>query len=163
MATATALADRFWAKVDRLGPDACWLFTAAAYPNGYGAFWADLGGGSRMHAAHRVAFFLTHGHLPTEGLDLMHACDVRRCCNPAHLSEGTRTDNMRDAARKGRTRRTPTVIGEQCRTAKLTVPQVLEIRARAAAGERRRPLSVEFGVGYEAVAAVLRRDTWRHV
>lgn len=162
MASAS-LADRFWAKVTRLGPDDCWLFTASGTENGYGLFWADLGDGPRLHTAQRVAFFLHNGRAPAAALDVMHSCDVRRCCNGAHLEEGTRTDNMRDAARKGRTRRTPTVLGEQCRTAKLTAPRVLEIRARAAAGEPYAPLSAEFGVVYETIGNIVRRVTWRHV
>lgn len=33
---------------------------------------------------------------------VMHLCDNPACCNPSHMQAGTMSDNMRDAARKGR-------------------------------------------------------------
>src|SRR5258708_1340856 len=49
----------------------------------------------RSWAAHRLAWTLRHGPIPT-GMILCHRCDVRRCCNPDHLVLGTRGDNMAD-------------------------------------------------------------------
>jgi hypothetical protein len=41
------LAERFWEKVAKAGPDECWLWTASA-PNGYGQVYA----GRRPEYAH---------------------------------------------------------------------------------------------------------------
>ena len=38
------------------------------------------------------------------GIDAMHSCDNRWCINPAHISAGTRSDNVNDAVKKGRWR-----------------------------------------------------------
>ena len=65
--------------------------------SGYVSTWFR---GKRM-GAHRAAYIEAHGDIP-EGLDVMHACDNRKCINPEHLSVGTRSDNMRDCASKGR-------------------------------------------------------------
>ena len=94
-------ADRFWEKVAIGGSDECWLWTAATQ-RGYGAFRLSKQGIARsMVSAHRVAYALANRELdPT--LHVLHSCDEPLCCNPAHLSAGTRADNMTDAARKGR-------------------------------------------------------------
>jgi len=51
----------------------------------------------------RVIFKLRGDPVPTD-LVVMHACDNPACCNPAHLSKGTVTDNNRDREAKGRGR-----------------------------------------------------------
>ena len=91
-------AERFWAKVRRGGPDACWPWTGSLTSSGYGRFFVN----GRPHGAHRVAWALLHGPVP-DGKHALHHCDVRRCCNAgAHLFLGTHLDNMRDAASKRR-------------------------------------------------------------
>lgn len=52
--------------------------------------------------AHRLAWLLEHGTLPSSRTMVCHACDVRLCVNPQHLFLGSNTDNMRDASAKGR-------------------------------------------------------------
>lgn len=93
---------RFWEKVDRKGPNDCWLWTAAKFKKtdrqmGYGRF----DGSGPFTYAHRSAWILTNGPIP-DGKLVMHTCDVPLCCNPAHLKLGTHEDNMRDMHAKGR-------------------------------------------------------------
>ena len=82
-------------------PDVCWLWTGST--NGrYGKVrWQG-----RVTAAHRLAFQLWNGPIAS-GLYVLHTCDRGTCINPRHLVAGTQADNMRDASRKGRLRRTP--------------------------------------------------------
>jgi hypothetical protein len=86
----------FMLKV-RVGPG-CWEWQGTRMHNGYG----QVGRGKPFGRlpAHRWAFYLAHGRMP-EG-DACHSCDNRLCVRPSHIFEGTRSDNMRDAARKGR-------------------------------------------------------------
>jgi hypothetical protein len=89
------LADRLWLRVAVAGE--CWEFTGHRDRWGYGA----ISVGRRNVGAHRVAYELAHGEIPT-GLVVMHSCDNPPCVNPAHLSVGTQGDNVRDCRTKGR-------------------------------------------------------------
>lgn len=91
-------AERFWAKVDKRGPDACWPWLASRCDSGYGKFRVG-----KMTRSHRVAFELGGGEIP-DGQCVLHRCDNPACCNPAHLFVGTFNDNVQDMVRKGRQR-----------------------------------------------------------
>jgi hypothetical protein len=67
-----SIEERFWSKVDKsAGPDACWIWTAAKYSNGYGHFVID----KKNCLAHRISYELTHGKdsIP-EGMAMLHSC-----------------------------------------------------------------------------------------
>ncbi|HUW16223.1 MAG TPA: HNH endonuclease signature motif containing protein [Actinomycetes bacterium] len=94
-------ADRLWAKVDKsAGPDGCWPFTGSTMHNGYGHLGAGRRGDPTV-AAHRVAYESAVGPIPA-GMNVLHTCDNRPCCNPAHLWIGTQRDNLLDMVAKGR-------------------------------------------------------------
>jgi hypothetical protein len=83
--------ERFMAKVSPEPMTGCWLWTAHVSKNGYGRF----GIGRVVHEAHRVAYKLFKGSIPTE-LCVDHVCKVRSCVNPAHLRLLSREENTRD-------------------------------------------------------------------
>lgn len=147
----------FWAKVAMAGPDDCWPWGASRKNNGYGAAWHGLGGRKVVQQAHRVAYYLATGEHPGQ-LDVMHSCDNRPCCNPAHLSLGTRLDNMRDAARKGRTGR-----GSRHGHARLNETQVAEIKRGLRDGLSSGLLARRFQVSQTNICHIRNGDTWGHV
>lgn len=91
--------ERFWAKVDKSGD--CWLWTGARTPNGYGRFALSKPG--HPVYVHRLSWRMANDNaeIPAK-MDICHTCDVRHCVRPSHLWLGTRGDNLRDMAAKGR-------------------------------------------------------------
>ena|SRR5581483_7110375 len=79
--------ERFWAQVDKNGPNGCWLWTGALDRCGYSAFFSR---GARI--GHRVAWQLTNGPIP-DGMCLDHLCRVRACVNPDHLQPVSAKEN----------------------------------------------------------------------
>lgn len=142
-----------WNHVAKGSPDVCWLWQRWRDRDGYGAF--SVGG--RKYKAHRLAFQLSTGIDPGE-LVVCHVCDTPSCCNPAHLFLGTQTENMEDMRREGRR-----ADGERSGNAKLTEPQVVEIRERRSTGERGCDLAAEFGVREAVISEIFHRKLWRHV
>ena len=145
------IAQRFWDKV--LIGDGCWEWQASQDTQGYGNFMIDR----RARRAHRVAYELWHGVDPGEQL-VLHACDNPACCNPQHLSLGTHQENMRQMSDRKRS-----AVGEAVHQSKLTAKNVLDIRARAAKGEKQAALAREYGVGETTLSYIVRRRMWKHV
>ena len=77
----------------------CRPFAGCRTKKGYG----QLTYGGKAWRAHRLAWTQTYGPIPP-GLCVLHQCDNPPCIEPTHLFLGTRGDNNRDAAAKGRTR-----------------------------------------------------------
>jgi hypothetical protein len=145
MLTGGSLFERLWCRVDRGNPDACWEWGGYRQRNGVG--YGVMMWKGRQLLVHRVAFFLAYGHWPNI---CRHRCDNPPCCNPAHLLDGTRKDNVRDAVQRGFWGR-----------AKLTEEDVREIRRRyAAGGVTQRALADEFGVKSETVGNAISGRTW---
>ena len=87
--TRTPVEERFWSKVDKNGPNGCWIWTAYRNEKGYGKFYFSVG---TMRRAHRLAYDWAKGPVPT-GLILDHLCRVPACVNPDHLEAVTHQTN----------------------------------------------------------------------
>ena len=145
----------FWAKVDKRGPDECWNWTAGLFKTGYGKFNMD----GKLRRAHRVSWEFANGRPAPDDLMICHTCDNRACVNPAHLFLGTRSDNMKDAVKKGRAKGLPP--GESHPSARLTVEQVREIRA--VTNPDRQELARKYGVTPVHIDQIRARLKWKHV
>lgn len=153
---AQAKADRFWPKVNR-SSEGCWEWLASKDTVGYGIM--KIAG--RLQGAHRIAWTLTNGEIPT-GQHVLHICDVRHCCNPAHLFLGTHQDNMADRQRKGRTKTNPR-SGVEHALSKLNDDSVRMIRSLRACGWMNKDIAHLVGVTAGTVSSVALRTSWRHV
>lgn len=78
-------------------PTGCHIWQNAKNSRGYGVVWFD----GKVRLAHRVAFYLTRGRWPADGLVVDHLCDTKDCVNPDHLQETTNWRNLRRAVPVG--------------------------------------------------------------
>ncbi len=149
--------DRFWGKVAKAGPDECWNWQGAISKNGYGSFALH----SKPVTASRVAYWVATGVYPEKSL-VLHTCDNRKCCNPAHLYLGDVKQNSRDMVERGRHKTGP-VKGEQNGNAKLSETDVLEIKRQIAAGGKNQAIADRFGVTHQMISKIRCGHFWKHV
>lgn len=134
----------------------CWIWlNAVSEKNGYGVL--NLAG--KTARAHRISYEIHRGIKVPRHIDVCHTCDIRCCVNPDHLFLGTRKENMRDCANKGRVVM-PGLYGEACPASILTERDVLAIRASSLS---QRELGRRFGVDKGTIAHIVHRKTWRHI
>lgn len=90
--------EKFWARVDKRGPDECWPWIGG-HDNGDG--YGRAYDGKRTRQAHDIAWELSTGKKLRRGRLVRHTCDNPPCCNPRHLLEGTHRDNFHDSLARG--------------------------------------------------------------
>jgi hypothetical protein len=143
------LEERLWSRVDRSGD--CWLWTGCRAPTGYGRIGLTRG---RVESTHRVAYELARGPIPP-GAFVLHSCDNRLCCNPAHLRLGDVQDNADDMTSRVRQAR-----GERHGSSKLNRDDVKLIRRAVAGGASVAAVAQLYGVGARTVYDIRLRKTW---
>lgn len=122
----------------------CWIWQKSFGSHGYG----NIGtGGGRNETVHRVSHEVFNGEIPN-GLIVLHSCDNRKCCNPAHLRAGTRVDNMNDALHRSPIKR------------KLTLEEAQEIYDSKLS---QRKLAELYGVSQRLIWNIKRGAAWQHM
>lgn len=174
---------RFWKYVNRNGPvpqhcpelGPCWLWTGEVSGKP-GRHYGRFRIGNRSVGTHRVAYALAHGVLLNFAC---HRCDVRLCCRPDHIFDGSAADNTADMMRKGRH------VPRHCRPpseykhpspraghyrsgtgvhfAKMTADSVRELRAAHANGTDCVALGKRYGISATAARNIVIRKAWRSV
>lgn len=138
-----SLQDRFWSKVDRSGD--CWLWTGAKdlRYQPVGRFAIMVSGKRHQVTVHRLAYELTYGPVPT-GQCVLQSCGNSLCINPEHLLLGQRSGGQRPRAG-------------------LTPQDILDIRARFAAGASQASIARRYNVSHATVGKIVRRLSWSHI
>lgn len=139
-----------------------WPFSTKG-SHGYGAIWETVKGPRKRNKViyiSRLLCELEHGPPPSDTHEAAHSCGRGKfgCVTRRHLSWKTVQENNWDKDAHG-TR----IWGENHPDAVLTAAQVLDIRARAAAGEKQCDLLREYGVAKATMSSIIRRKTWRRI
>lgn len=98
--------DRFWAKVNKQGPNGCWIWTAYIGVGGYGQF-STQDPDYTTRYTHRLSWLLLRGPVP-EGTELDHLCRVPACVNPDHLEPVSHLVNLLRGETEARRRKSKT-------------------------------------------------------
>lgn len=151
---------RFWNAVVKGEGDECWLWTGSKGKSGYGVIGQSRSDGGGILKSHRVSWEIANGPI-TNGLWVLHKCDVRLCVNPDHLFLGTPKDNTQDCVRKGR-HNPPR--GEKCKGSRTHDGHVRAMRLLydnnlASIND----LAEWFGISPNPVWKIVNRKAWKHV
>jgi hypothetical protein len=133
----------------------CWLWTGAVSRQGYGAVSRRIDG-KRITLAHRYSWTIHRGSIP-DGAQVLHRCDTPGCVNPDHLFLGDNAANVADKIAKGRS---AVMRGFLNSNAKLTVEDVLAIRADPRPAHQ---VAAEYGVKRVTIAAIRSGRNWSHL
>lgn len=155
--------ERFWEKVDVYSGLPCWLWNGAHDKWGYGSFRPI----DRTVKSHRYVLELIAGYVVPADKCVLHNCDTPACVRPQHLYIGTRGDNARDMASRGRQfyQKNPDLVikGSSHPQARLTEDAVQEIRRLSATGMRQVDIARRFGIAQPTVSDIALRRYWKHV
>ena len=159
------ISETFWDWVDQSGgPDACWPWTRARLPGGYGVVWNSLR--QEQVGAHRVAFERASGTSLAAGEIVRHTCDFPPCCNPRHLLRGSYADNRRDQIERNRLGDSTPINpcrGEDMPRAKLTDEIVRDLRRNGLGGRTISQVARDLGVSRTTLDYAYKGVTWKHI
>lgn len=137
---------RFWSKVNvKKSLQDCWTWNGATRHHGYGGIKVK----GRVMRAHRVAWELYNNQEMSDDMHALHKCDNPACCNPRHIYQGSRSDNMKDV-------RDRSFGGSR----KLTQSDVDEIRKGLAKGDKHNWLAQEYGVSKATISKINIGSIW---
>lgn len=136
------LKDRFDTFVKK--GDGCWEWLGSK-TQGYGQISTP---GRIPKRASRIAYELFCGPIPV-GMCILHKCDNRGCVRPDHLFLGTKAENSRDMALKGR-------AGKR----KFSPQDAYAVLWRGISGEVYAALAAEYGMSRTNVRDIVSRRTW---
>ena len=137
--------------------DGCITWNGYVGKNGYGV----KGRNYKLFYTHRIVASLVYGE-PETKLEVLHSCDNRACCNPKHLSWGTRLQNVRDMYSKNRNRNNAPK-GTQHGMSKLSEIEILEIRQLRSEGWILKDLAEKYGCTLQNIHLITSGKHWKEV
>lgn len=93
----TTIEERLWAKVERRGPEECWLWKGSLGGNGGPCFTIK----KKNISPRKVIWELRHGVRPPKNRHVEVTCGTKLCVNPSHLLYETIEEKFWKQVRKG--------------------------------------------------------------
>ncbi len=158
----------------------CWEWQGKVAKNGYGNLTYGFEGKKYHLLAHRVSYEIFKGEIP-EKKCVCHSCDNRKCVNPDHLWIGNHKENIQDAKKKCRLKKTTGYKhtketkekfklrkphdkrGVKHHLCKLTQDDVLEIRRLMKTKIKRKEIVKIFGIKRNYLYDIASYKTWPHL
>lgn len=139
------------AKASGLRDEDCWPWPGSINGQGYGpaAFREDKA------MAHRLVYAAVYGPICPATLCVLHSCDNPPCCNPEHLSLGTRRQNAEE-----RDSRLRLQFGGKHYAAILSDEQVEDL-LRSAASTSIKELAARYKIKYNHAWKIVRGRLWK--
>ena len=148
---------RVFSRIENDTDTGCWNYTGQLDGGGYGVLNLRKGKSKWGIKVHRLMWEHYNGPIP-KGMFILHQCDNRRCCNPAHLRPGTHQENMDEAKARGRLK-----VGVESSKCVLAEHEVYEIRGMYDAGIDAVTIAIKFGVSRSVIYQIGGRQTWKHL
>ena len=131
----------------------CWNWKQSTSRTSMGYGQAHMWG--KTMNCHRLAYILWKGW-PKEGNVVRHLCNNPKCCNPAHLEEGTQIDNILDCMMADRHTK-----GERNGRSKITERQAVEIAFKFYVEDKgMTEIGREYGLTRVAVRYIINGKHW---
>lgn len=108
----------------------------------------------KMMSSHRAVWILLKGYVPG---DLLHQCDMKLCCNPNHLREGTHQENLKEASTARGNKGWGACKSETHSRRKLTLHQEDLILAAWSSGKSQREIAAEYKISQPGIAGAIKR------
>lgn len=134
------------------------ILTPSLHYRGYLHHGLGSGGKTVTVRLNRLVCEAFHGRPPSDRHQAAHRNGDRLDNRAINLYWATKLENESDKTRHGTRRR-----GSACSVAKITERDALEIKARAARGERQTALASAYGVSDSLVNAIVSGRAWKHV
>jgi hypothetical protein len=139
----------------------CWVWQGAKFWDGYGQKMLSIEGKKVNRRVHRLVYEILWGAPKNH---VCHRCDNPACINPAHLFNGTRSENMRDMHAKGRGKKlNQCARGSSFCRSKLKEQDILDILNLKENGESCKSIGRRYSMGKTAIQRICRGDAWKHV
>lgn len=154
---------RLWKYIDKRSDAECWPWIGKSGVAGYGKV-STGGRAGKEVLAHRAVWELANGPIPERtdlhhGFVVLHTCDNRACCNPAHLRLGTQGENVADMDAKGR-RKTVVKKGVEHHNARYSEDLIRAIKRDSGTPSE---VANRHGVPVHVVKNIRYHNAWAHI